>query len=85
MAALPAGELCARLRRGSDSFFGLGSLLPELHGERTARGGASIVDIQSGEEMMKLGWTSGIQTKPDTQSGPPSERRARITTRTPQA
>jgi len=31
MAALPGGELCARLRRGSDSFFGLGSLLEELH------------------------------------------------------
>jgi len=30
MAALPGGELCARVRRGSDSFFGLGSLLAEL-------------------------------------------------------
>jgi len=49
MAALPGGELCARLRRGSDSFFGLGSLLAELHGvSRTARG--SVLDIQSGGE-----------------------------------
>ena len=54
MAALPGGERCARLRRGSDAFFGLGSLLAESAWGRSwgraERRAADAVAILSGGE-----------------------------------